>query len=395
MGRRIRKTTWNGTATGTWQPQLDLRFLHEIGGWNILAEITADSKFLRTYTWGPDLSGNRSGAGGVGGLLLTNLRASGKTFANGMDLNGNVALLVNTATGKAAATYDYGPFGEPIRQSGEYAKTNPYRFSTKYTDDETGLLDYGHRYYDPMTGRWLSRDPVEEEGGINLYGFVSNNGVTAVDFLGLKEQLLTVISGPNGSEFGTSDTRFGNPPKTYGEILGIGSGITLADGVGPLGPTTQQLQQGFFDRFLEEWENRNNKKCCHSFKANSIQSSRYDPMTADRAKNLILEWQKKSDQLVLLAHGVKSKIPGGETGLLFYKGQANNMSVSMGFPVASIVSNEIKELRILACFDAGIPSGSNGTKIIKVGRNVDQVNYGASLTNSFKDYIHKQCDACH
>lgn len=185
MGRRIRKTTWNGTATGTWLPQLDLRFIHELGGWNILAEITADSKFLRTYTWGPDLSGNRSGAGGVGGLLFTNLRASNKTFAHGMDLNGNVTLLVNTATGQAAATYDYGPFGEPLRQSGEYAKTNPYRFSTKYTDDETGLLDYGYRYYDPMLGRWLSRDPIAERGGLNLYGFVGNDGVDSWDRLGL------------------------------------------------------------------------------------------------------------------------------------------------------------------------------------------------------------------
>jgi RHS repeat-associated protein len=186
MGRRIRKTTWNGTATGTWLSQLELRFIHELGGWNILAEIAADSKFLRTYTWGTDLSGNRSGAGGVGGLLFTNLRASGKTFAHGMDLNGNVTLLVNTATGQAAATYDYGPFGEPIRQSGEYAKLNPYRFSTKYTDDETGLLDYGYRYYDPMTGRWPSRDPIGEEGGINLYGFAGNDGVNWIDLLGLE-----------------------------------------------------------------------------------------------------------------------------------------------------------------------------------------------------------------
>ena len=201
MGRRIRKTTWNGTATGTWQPQLDLRFIHELGGWNILAEITADSKFLRTYTWGPDLSGNRSGAGGVGGLLFTNLRASGKTFAHGMDLNGNVTLLVSTATGRAAATYDYGPFGEPLRQSGEYAKTNPYRFSTKYTDDETGLLDYGHRYYDPVAGRWLSKDPIEEKGGVNLYGFLVNNSNDKIDLIGLspgvfvKPNHITIFAG--------------------------------------------------------------------------------------------------------------------------------------------------------------------------------------------------------
>jgi RHS repeat-associated protein len=43
---------------------------------------------------------------------------------------------------------------------------------------------YGYRYYDPQTGRWPSRDPIEEEGGINLYGFVYNDGVNLWDVLG-------------------------------------------------------------------------------------------------------------------------------------------------------------------------------------------------------------------
>jgi len=48
------------------------------------------------------------------------------------------------------------------------AKGNPFRFSSKYQDDETDLLYYGLRYYSPSTGRWLNHDPIEEEGGINL-----------------------------------------------------------------------------------------------------------------------------------------------------------------------------------------------------------------------------------
>ena len=44
---------------------------------------------------------------------------------------------------------------------------------------------YGYRYYDPQTGRWPSRDPIEEEGGVNLYGFVGNDGVNKWDVLGL------------------------------------------------------------------------------------------------------------------------------------------------------------------------------------------------------------------
>lgn len=185
VGRRIRKATWIGTSTGTWQPQLDLRFLHEPGGWNILAEVTADGKFLRTYTWGTDLSGSLSRSGGVGGLLFTKIHPDNSVHANGMDLNGNITLLVSASAGQATATYDYGPFGEPIRESGEYSKLNPYRFSSKYADDETGLYDYGLRYYGALDGRWRSRDPIEENGGNNLYAFIENNCLDSWDMLGL------------------------------------------------------------------------------------------------------------------------------------------------------------------------------------------------------------------
>lgn len=44
---------------------------------------------------------------------------------------------------------------------------------------------YGYRYYDPVTGRWASRDPIGERGGLNLYGFVGNDGVNWWDYLGL------------------------------------------------------------------------------------------------------------------------------------------------------------------------------------------------------------------
>jgi uncharacterized protein RhaS with RHS repeats len=48
------------------------------------------------------------------------------------------------------------------------------------------VADYGYRYYDPATGRWPSRDPIEERGGVNLYGFVGNDGVNKWDKLGME-----------------------------------------------------------------------------------------------------------------------------------------------------------------------------------------------------------------
>jgi RHS repeat-associated protein len=47
---------------------------------------------------------------------------------------------------------------------------------------------YGYRYYHPQTGRWINRDPIEEEGGLNLYGFVGNDGVDKWDNLGLSSE---------------------------------------------------------------------------------------------------------------------------------------------------------------------------------------------------------------
>jgi RHS repeat-associated protein len=61
------------------------------------------------------------------------------------------------------------------------AKANPFRFSTKYQDDETDLLYYGYRYYSPSTGRWLNPDPLELRGGLSLYAFVKGNPVGQLD----------------------------------------------------------------------------------------------------------------------------------------------------------------------------------------------------------------------
>ena len=43
---------------------------------------------------------------------------------------------------------------------------------------------YGYRFYVPALGRWLSRDPIGEKGGLNLYGWCMNNGINGIDLLG-------------------------------------------------------------------------------------------------------------------------------------------------------------------------------------------------------------------
>ncbi|MBV6501892.1 MAG: hypothetical protein CJBNEKGG_04433 [Prosthecobacter sp.] len=137
---------------------------------------------------GPDLSGSLTGAGGVGGLLCLTRHERGVSPADSYwatsDLNGNVIGLSAVSTVRHAL-YEYNAFGSPVRVNEPEPELNPMRFSSKYTDVETNWLYYGFRYYSPELGRWLSRDPIEENGGINLYGMVGNDSVNHFDVLGM------------------------------------------------------------------------------------------------------------------------------------------------------------------------------------------------------------------
>ena len=86
--------------------------------------------------------------------------------------------------GNVAAHYEYSPFGSLTKVTGEYASVNPFRFSSEYFDEETALVYYNYRYYNPELGRWISRDPIEEQGGYNLYGMIGNNLLNNWDSLG-------------------------------------------------------------------------------------------------------------------------------------------------------------------------------------------------------------------
>jgi len=115
------------------------------------------------------------------------------------DGNGNVVALVNAADGTETARYEYGPFAEPIRLTGPAATLNPFRFSTKRTDNTTDLVLYEYRVYSPTLGRWPNHDPIDELGhqllrsqqhqktrveAGTLYSFVRNDPMRVVDVLG-------------------------------------------------------------------------------------------------------------------------------------------------------------------------------------------------------------------
>ncbi len=190
QSRRISKTVSNSTDGTNWAFASNLRFLYD--GWNLSAEYSAPSASFTTltlqagHTWGTDLSTTPQGAGGVGGLLCTPLNSQPSTLNcfPSYDGNGNVSEYL-AADGSVSAHFEYDPFGNTVVATGS-PELFTYRFSTKPLDFETGLYYYQYRYYDPLTGRWPSRDPIEEGGGVNVYGFVGNNGVNWADRLGME-----------------------------------------------------------------------------------------------------------------------------------------------------------------------------------------------------------------
>ena len=135
-------------------------------GWKLTAEINESGSLERNYAWSSEL------------LVVGQ---NGNLHQVGHDASQNVAVLVQANTGKSVAVYEYDPFGLVLKAIGDFADQNPFRYSSQYMDNETGLLYYGLRFYNPQPGRWISRDPSEEAGGLNVYAFASNDGINRVE----------------------------------------------------------------------------------------------------------------------------------------------------------------------------------------------------------------------
>jgi RHS repeat-associated protein len=193
MGRRFKKVRHEWTG-GTWMETSTTYYIYD--GWNLVAEIV-DGQEGNMYFWGLDLSGSLQGAGGVGGLLAV-FPPSQAAQLPIYDGNGNILAYVDAASTELSARLEYGPFGEPLRRTGPLSDELNYGFSTKPLD-AFGLYYYGYRFYDPETGRWPSRDPIEEQGGYSLYAFVGNDGVNSWDYLGERDfgSSSELLSGPD------------------------------------------------------------------------------------------------------------------------------------------------------------------------------------------------------
>ncbi|MFZ1074006.1 MAG: RHS repeat-associated core domain-containing protein [Verrucomicrobiia bacterium] len=174
--RRIaRDFVWQ---SGAWVLTNETHYIYD--GRLLIQERGTNNNSLVTYTRGLDLGGSLRRAGGIGGLLART-DTNGSTFYHA-DGAGNITALMDGSE-NIVARYLYGPFGKLIGQWGSLAPVNTMQYSSKPT--YRGLVDFGLRWYSPDLARWLTTDPLQERGGINLYRFVRNNPLRYVDPWGL------------------------------------------------------------------------------------------------------------------------------------------------------------------------------------------------------------------
>ena len=156
QGRRyMKKVTENGTVTSheryLYRGYLQLAALDMLNNRNV----------LRTLLWDPlEPTATRPLA----------LVQDASLYCYGIDFNKNVTEVFDGG-GIVAAAYDYSPYGT-VAKTGDLDQ--PVQWSSEMNDEELALVYYNYRYYNPADGRWINRDPVQEQGGWNLYTFVKN-----------------------------------------------------------------------------------------------------------------------------------------------------------------------------------------------------------------------------
>jgi RHS repeat-associated core domain len=190
--------------------------------------IDGRSSEVKKYYFGTDLQGKVYGTAGTGGLRM-------------MELNGKATYVFNNIIGSTDALYDadseavneelaeyvYSAYGEMILQNGSLAESNPITYSTRYKESNTGLVGYTFRHYSPRLMKWLSKDPIAEQGGVNLYQMVASDPVNRLDILGRASKCTIEIYFGHGSPDGGGDVgdrladevtdalKKGIPPSSY------------------------------------------------------------------------------------------------------------------------------------------------------------------------------------
>lgn len=132
------------------------------------------------------------------------IRMDGTWYTYGLDMTKNVWEVFDSS-GCIRSAYNYTPYGE-VSTEGDV--NQPIQWSSEFLDDELGLVYYNYRHYNPVEGRWINRDPVDNEGGWNLSSYVGNNPISLYDELGLLPSLQGLLMEHIVPKVGTISTSF-------------------------------------------------------------------------------------------------------------------------------------------------------------------------------------------
>ncbi|MCG8552438.1 MAG: RHS repeat-associated core domain-containing protein, partial [Desulfobacterales bacterium] len=157
MGRRQSKTVNTDTTT------------YFYDGGNVIMEYDHAGAMAKRFVYGPMVD-----------EPVCMITPSARYYYHADALGSVVAL--SDASGSISETYAYSPFGK-TNDSRTFG--NPYLFTGRRIDSESGLYYYRARHYDPQEGRFMQPDPIGFDGGINLYTYVQNNPVNWIDPSGL------------------------------------------------------------------------------------------------------------------------------------------------------------------------------------------------------------------
>ncbi len=167
----VLKCGYRADGLRAWKENAQGRTYFLYDGSQLVGEFDSSGVMQVSQTWGAEGLAYRRTASGT---------SAGTRFYS-WDVRGNVAATTD-ATGAVLNT----PSSDGFSSSGGVEPCATFGGQIGgYRDSETGLVLFGQRYYDPGLGSWLTRDPIAENGGVNLYSYTQGNPVNGLDPSGL------------------------------------------------------------------------------------------------------------------------------------------------------------------------------------------------------------------
>jgi len=194
FGRRIYKSSSSATS------------VYAYDGDNLIEETNSSGTAIARYSQGLNID-----------EPLAMLRSSTTSYYQADGLGSITSL--SSGAGALAQAYTFDSFGKQTASSGSL--TNPFQYTARESDPETGLYYYRARYYDSAMGRFLSEDPIDFDGGMNFYVYVGNNPVIYFDPDGMQQQ----GANPNTFTYGEAGSFAvinAGPPQNLSAPAGLG-----------------------------------------------------------------------------------------------------------------------------------------------------------------------------